>query len=110
MASIRTSRAGEPGFKLGKKYLIENEPSKGVSYWYARRDDLNAGLHANNFCSIAVFLGRYGELPNEETDEVCLFVIEHGVTQRNKKFVQIGCKRFVGENRRKLIAWAKSAR
>lgn len=36
--------------------------------------------------------------------------IEHGVTQRKKKFISIGCMRFVGVNRARLIRWAKSAK
>lgn len=35
--------------------------------------------------------------------------ISHGVTQRKKKYIDIGCMRFVGENRTRLIRWAMSA-
>lgn len=36
--------------------------------------------------------------------------IGHGVTQRHKKYISIGCMRFVGENRTKLIRWAKGVK
>jgi hypothetical protein len=31
-----------------------------------------------------------------------------GMTQRNKKFLSIGCMRFVGKQRIALIKWAKA--
>lgn len=31
-----------------------------------------------------------------------------GVTQRNKKYISIGCMRFVGQERIKLLKWAKA--
>lgn len=36
--------------------------------------------------------------------------LQQGTTQRHKKYLQIGCMRFVGNERTKLIRWAKAAK
>jgi hypothetical protein len=93
---VRTSRAGETSFSLSADRMVENNITP---YWLYRSDLRNALESKSHDVSVAV--GWCGGYP------INRYRISEGVTQRNKKFIQIGCKRFVGENRRRLIAWAK---
>jgi|SRR5208282_348071 len=104
---VRTSRAREFSFELLEDKMIENDPKFPYSLL---RVDLKYALQ------------RYAVNPGSKVTEVAYsFYIVFGVvneaakltqgkTQRGKKYIQIGCKRFVGVNRTRLIKWAKSAK
>lgn len=95
---IRTSNQYECSFTLLRDKMIERDPFRP---FFLLREDLKDVLEQGLPNHVAyqmtesllksVFMGR---------------VIE-GTTQRGKKFIQIGCKRFVGVNRTRLIRWAK---
>lgn len=104
MKTIRCAKAGEASFKLTKDSIIENDPD---SAWIMSRQALKEAL-INEQTLVRVHL-----LQRKLKDRLlgpAFFRIDEGNTQRGKKFIQIGCKRFVGVNRRALIQWAKAAK
>lgn len=92
---IRCSLAGKASFRLEKDRMIENVPQ--WPYYLYRSDLKRSLLDGRDY----VPYGIEG-VSQEESG-----ILTHGRTQRNKLYIQIGCKRFVGENRRRLITWAK---
>jgi hypothetical protein len=103
---IRTARAREASFSLLEDKMVER--CWGLRY-YLNRKDLKKVLPvvSSKSCAyIAVGLLVWGETGGYI---FAMFRVVDGKTQRGKKFIRIGCKHFVGENRRKLIAWAKAA-
>lgn len=103
---VKTARAREYSYDLLKDRMVERCPC--FRYVLYRRD-LKVILHAvteEPNAHIAVYIEPPLTAFSQEVD-ITLFGVKQGKTQRGKKFIQIGCKRFVGENRRKLIAWAK---
>jgi hypothetical protein len=94
---IRTSNEGQPSFRLEKNKLIEND---AVPYFLERKI-LKRALTTKATHIVVWITGDLGKADS-------IYGIHQGKTQRGKKYIQIGCKRFVGENRRKLIAWAKA--
>jgi hypothetical protein len=94
---VKTSEAGRPGYNLLKDEMVER-----CEIWpyYLRREDLKRALETK-----ATYIRYYfsGNLAM-----IWLGEIKQGRTQRHKKFISIGCERFVGENRTKLIRWAKA--
>lgn len=96
--TVRSSKAGVPSFALGTEKMVERD---SIPYILFRRD-LQKALHSEKVPRrVPVYIRNVDHLPAE-------FLVTQGTTQRGKKFIQIGCKRFVGENRRVLIQWAKS--
>src|SRR5579863_1361812 len=98
---IRTSKAGENSFKLQSDRMTERDSRP----YYIFRSDLRAALFD--------IKSEKRELINVGvgTGPVYLkFTVQEGKTQRGKKFIQIGCKRFIGVNRTRLIRWALSAK
>lgn len=94
---VRTSEAGAPGFNL-----LENDMVERSKRPYALlRKDLRACLK---------YRVRRINYTLADWPYVLHAWIEHGKSQRNKKFIGIGCMRFVGENRTKLIKWAKGGK
>lgn len=98
---VRTSKAKDPSFKLGSGWMIESDRLP----YFLRRSDLKRALTFKGVTSILVGVGEFGDY-----GLITPYRITQGKTQRNKKFISIGCKRFIGEQRRKLIAWAKGAK
>lgn len=99
---IRTSKAEEPSFTLAPDRLIEND------WWHPyalSRTNLKVALERNSPSITYYAIWNKSDL---NANPIYSGDVSHGKTQRGKKFIQIGCKRFVGENRRKLIAWAKN--
>jgi len=92
---IRTSVAGDPSFTLGIDIMKENDPTP----FYLKRSSLRLALnlHATEVLYHVRTIRRWGW-------------ITQGESQRKKKFIQIGCKRFVGVNRTRLIRWARSGK
>lgn len=84
------------------KLSIHNMFQTGEGRYNASRKHLQAALRR---------APRESLLPYEDTRFTYRLYgsIEYGVTQRHKKFIEIGCMRFVGNERRKLISWAKKA-
>jgi hypothetical protein len=98
---VRTSKAKEPSFNLGSGWMIESDRRP----YFLRRSDLKRALTVKEVTHILVGVGEFS------TDGLLTpYRITQGKTQRNKKFISIGCKRFVGEQRRKLIHWALDAK
>jgi hypothetical protein len=104
---VKTSKSREYSFRLLKDRMVENDPT----YPYVLfRLELKYALQ------------RHAVNPKTEVNRVKYFVsintlvlygwgeLTQGKTQRGKKYIQIGCKRFVGVNRTELIKWAESAK
>ena len=89
-------------FFLEENRMVESN-KKGKSKYMLVRQDFKDALE---------FGGRvpYGfEDLYEETKTMTLEKVPiEGATQRNKKFISIGCMRFVGKERIKLLKWAKA--
>jgi hypothetical protein len=98
---IRTSEARQPAFTLKKDVMIERDPKP----YMLLRSDLKLALELHSwyvpYFWINLFGVKYGPVHGH---------ISEGKTERGEKFIQIGCKRFVGVNRLKLILWAKSGK
>jgi hypothetical protein len=104
---IRTSKAGVPSFSLLKDMVRENG---GIQLYFTPyftwRTSLKEALERKySGVSYGVIDDFSGKLYFNESKAI----LKQGKTQRGKLYIQIGCKRFVGVNRRKLIAWAKAA-
>ena len=97
---VRTTKAGEPSFTLGIDIMKENDAY--IPYYLFRSDlkealeEYDSRLHrdVNYYSDFFGITRKWNAL------------LKQGKTQRGKKFLQIGCKRFVGENRTRLIRWA----
>jgi hypothetical protein len=98
---IRTSKAGVPSFSLLKDMLREND----IQPYFTWRMSLKEALKRKYSGVFYGIIDSSGKLHFNESRAV----LKQGKTQRGKLYIQIGCKRFVGVNRRKLIAWAKAA-
>jgi hypothetical protein len=97
---VRTSRAGENSFTLLEAEMRENDGESWQLYTMLR-SDLRFALK-NKRTRVAYSLTHWPELLHGW--------LVQGVTQRRKKFISIGCMKFVGENRKKLIKWAKGGK
>jgi hypothetical protein len=102
---IRTSEANVPSFELREKFLVERH----FIPWYLLRIDLKTAIEKGTTNIVAGLAAKTGQ-PSVLEDSFTIFGISQGVTQRKKKFIRIGCKRFVGKSRERLIRWAKSAK
>jgi hypothetical protein len=111
---VRTAKAKEPSFDLLEDRMIER--CVGGKYFLARTNLKTALLtiqkesYNGSYVTVEVGVSYTGLESTYRIEHCANFVINEGGTQRGKKFIQIGCKRFVGEQRRKLIAWAKAAK
>jgi hypothetical protein len=104
--TIRPSSQYSNSFTLLDEVMIENS----LMSWFLYRSALKAALKSN---LPTIMVGLNGPLSRKlkissDPDFPC--AITHGTTQRRKKFIQIGCMRFVGDSRRALIQWAKSGK
>lgn len=99
---IRTSKAKEPSFILGSDEMVENNLKPYRLYRSVLKQQLK-----NKQSRISYFIRSFFK---DDYEYKFFGRLTQGETQRGKKYIQIGCKRFVGENRRKLIAWAKGAK
>lgn len=100
---VRTSQVGDSSFDLLSERMVERTKAYSRKYFLLRSDlrtTLRENLHIVEYFLNADF-SRTGRLTG---------YVRQGKTQRNKKFISIGCMRFVGENRKKLIRWAKSGK
>lgn len=97
---IRASQAGENSFRLEADRLIENHSQP----YFLLRKNLKTALKLNRDTV------RYNLVFNGDSQANILGDLSQGKTQRGKKYIQIGCIRFVGDNRTKLIRWAKSGK
>lgn len=101
---IRTSRVGERSYTLDAYTMKENAST--YPYYLFRYELKRALIDSKNFSLLTarvIYLYDY----NGETRQLRA-TLSQGKTQRGKKFLQIGCKRFIGENRTRLIRWANS--
>ena len=101
MATIRT--ADGIRFQLRDSRMVQTNTKDP---YYAYRHSIREALETKN--SRVQYFWTNGD-PESETyllGEAYGWLFQ-GVTQRNKKFLSIGCMRFVGKERIKLIKWAK---
>lgn len=106
--NVRTSRAHEASYDLLANQMVERNP---VWRYYLNRLDLKTILPVvTEECNAHISVGLTMNKGVYDDGDLALMPVTQGKTQRGKKFIQIGCKRFVGENRRKLIAWANGAK
>lgn len=102
---VRTSNPRTAGYKLQKEMMVEFRPKDSVYRWYLKRSDLRFALRTKAE-NISVFVLTPDNLP--VTDFPHTFEIRQGITQRHKRYIEIGCKRFVGVNRTRILRWAKA--
>jgi len=99
---IKTSIAGAHSFTLGIDIIKEND---SFMPYYLYRSALKKALQ--NYVKL-----KYNQVPYHavilECERTYNAHLSEGKTRSGKKFIQIGCKRFVGVNRTRLIRWAKS--
>jgi len=97
---IRTSEAEQASFSLNEIQMVEQDRQP----YFLDRFTLKVALEnkSNSICY---------QMRHRDYDSQMFFGnLTQGKTQRGKKFIQIGCKRFVGINRTRLIRWAKAAK
>ena len=97
---VKTSKAGEPSFTLGIDIMKENDDA--IPY-YIFRSELKRALEKGETVTRIIYNAYLWGSEQEFKSR-----LTQGKTQRGKKFLQIGCKRFVGVNRTRLIRWANS--
>jgi hypothetical protein len=98
---VKTAKAREHSFELKNRMMVERGSK---CPWYLLRQDLGRALAQR---LNGVFIGVIYDGTLSGRDE---YDLTQGKSQRGKKFIQIGCKRFVGVNRTRLIRWAKGAK
>ena len=103
MKTIRASNGTR--FEFTETQLVETKDN--TPYFLYRRDLRGALL--SNVDGVSCGVARRNEL-FDNPRVVMVGDLNQGVTQRNKKFIQIGCMHFVGKNRAALIRWAKAAK
>lgn len=97
MATVRASCGTR--FKLGNERMIE---TLVVNPFYAYRTSVRNAIEVGPSTGVVPYFWRVDFTLHSARGWV-------GVgTVRNKKFVSIGCMRFVGKERIKLLKWAKS--
>lgn len=96
---VRTSLASDPNFNLLTDRMVERATYS--SRYMLLRSDLKLALEIGA-AAVKYYI-------TTSSAPLSGWVIQ-GKTQRNKKFISIGCMRFVGENRTKIIRWAKSGK
>lgn len=104
---IRTSRGVR--FDLLKRTMRERS-ANGCHRWFLYRADLKEALAENSEYAAVGLTNMKGK--EEPTGRYGLgeFPLVQGGTQRHKRFLRIGCMRFVGKERQKLIRWAKGTK
>jgi hypothetical protein len=98
---IKTSSVKENSYTLGVYIMKEN--ASWAPYFVYRSDLRHALKNDTGFVDY-----RFTDFQDKTT--INKGDIQQGKTQRGKKFISIGCKRFVGVNRTRLIRWAKSGK
>lgn len=103
MVTIRTS--DNVRFELRNDRMVETN-SNSPYYAYRRRVREALKVHAKNplTASVPYFFNTF--FNNTLIERVGW--LGEGKTQRGKKFLSIGCMKFVGKNRTSLIKWAKA--
>ena len=107
MTTVRASDGTR--FNLLKNKMIERD-----QYWnrvyFLFREALILALREKNKSVIAGIWEKSsnGALPSSEYS--VKYPIQIGESQRHKLFFQIGCMRFVGKERQKLLRWAKNGK
>lgn len=102
---IKTSKAREASFKLLKDMMVEQPNVEGRRWFLWRLTLKNALNHPDAKMQVGVAEASGEPVPDYD----CYYSVIQGKTLRGKRFIEIGCKRFVGINRTKLIRWAKGA-
>lgn len=99
MATVRASCGTR--FKLGDGRMIE---TKVLNPFYAYRTSIRNAIEVGPSTGVVTYFWRMenGGGIHEARGWVGIGTV------RNKKFVSIGCMRFVGKERIKLLKWAKS--